>query len=715
MKQAKQVISVVLLQSFLFFAAAYSQTHFSFTQNTGNNATIAVPVSANPTINGVALSSGDEIGAFTPAGLCVGAVVWDGVGNKAITVWGDNDQTTVVDGIKSGEKISYHIWQKSSSVEYSNVAVTYSQGSDTYSVNGIYVVSSMSATGNTSQSHFTFTQNTGNNATVAVPVSANPTINGVALSSGDEIGAFTPAGLCVGAVVWDSVSNKAITVWGDNDQTTQVDGIKSGEKICYRIWKKSSNTEYSNVAVTYSQGSETYSVNGIYVIASIAASVSVPGPISLSVDSVSGHAGDTVVVPLRTVFPTGKNYSSFGVTLTGYKNNLQFLGADTASTLIGPKSWLFQVNGTDSIIFTASAGANDISGSGVLFKVKFKILNNASGFVPINIQHALFDTGTDSVVTTNGGVNVISLTPVYGDVDKNGQIQPADAAAILKYLVGIDTLDAQSLLNADVTNNGFVSALDATAILKYVVHLINSFPADSATMGPLTAQGVIAMNSGISSPLGSLVEVPLNLSQGNNILSFEGKIAYDPSGLSWQNIAWSSQLDNFTIRLAVDSTAGVIRFAGAGSLPDGNEGTFASLFFLAKKNGTSKITLEELRWNEEQKETNVSSTNIVTAVEQNKIEIPKEYSLSQNYPNPFNPSTTISYAVPSRSRVTLYIMNTLGQRVATLVEGEKNTGYYQVEWSPNVSSGIYFYRIEATSLDDPNKHFVDVKKLLLLK
>ncbi len=77
--------------------------------------------------------------------------------------------------------------------------------------------------------------------------------------------------------------------------------------------------------------------------------------------------------------------------------------------------------------------------------------------------------------------------------------------------------------------------------------------------------------------------------------------------------------------------------------------------------------------------------------------------------------------MPSRSRVTLYIINTLGQRVATLVEGEKGAGYYQVEWSPNVSSptgfstGIYFYRIEATSLNDPNKHFVDVKKLMLMK
>ncbi len=117
----------------------------------------------------------------------------------------------------------------------------------------------------------------------------------------------------------------------------------------------------------------------------------------------------------------------------------------------------------------------------------------------------------------------------------------------------------------------------------------------------------------------------------------------------------------------------------------------------------------EVQLNETTKDFGIKLLNGITS------NVPVHFSLTQNFPNPFNPSTTISYAVPSRSRVTLYIINTLGQRVATLVEGEKEVGYYQVEWSPNVASGIYFYRIEATSLDDPNKRFVDVKKLLLLK
>jgi hypothetical protein len=95
--------------------------------------------------------------------------------------------------------------------------------------------------------------------------------------------------------------------------------------------------------------------------------------------------------------------------------------------------------------------------------------------------------------------------------------------------------------------------------------------------------------------------------------------------------------------------------------------------------------------------------------------IPTLFLLKQNYPNPFNPSTSIEYALSSRSRIKLQIFNILGQTVAELVGSEQNAGYQSVVWNANVSSGIYFYRLEATSIDDPSKRFVETKKMLLLK
>ncbi len=96
-------------------------------------------------------------------------------------------------------------------------------------------------------------------------------------------------------------------------------------------------------------------------------------------------------------------------------------------------------------------------------------------------------------------------------------------------------------------------------------------------------------------------------------------------------------------------------------------------------------------------------------------EIPKAYSLFQNYPNPFNPSTNIQYGLPVRSTVRLIIYNILGQVVKELINSEQQAGYQSLVWNATVASGIYFYRIEAISIENPSKCFIQTKKMLLLK
>jgi hypothetical protein len=83
--------------------------------------------------------------------------------------------------------------------------------------------------------------------------------------------------------------------------------------------------------------------------------------------------------------------------------------------------------------------------------------------------------------------------------------------------------------------------------------------------------------------------------------------------------------------------------------------------------------------------------------------------LEQNYPNPFNPVTTIRFGLPARSHVTLSVFNTIGQQVATLVEGEQEGGYHEVRFDGStLASGVYFYRLHA-------ENFVQTKRLLLLR
>ncbi|MGB5530684.1 MAG: S41 family peptidase [Ignavibacteriaceae bacterium] len=98
-----------------------------------------------------------------------------------------------------------------------------------------------------------------------------------------------------------------------------------------------------------------------------------------------------------------------------------------------------------------------------------------------------------------------------------------------------------------------------------------------------------------------------------------------------------------------------------------------------------------------------------SSADKNNAEIVSDYCLNNNYPNPFNPSTTICYSIPILSLVTLKIYDVLGNEIVTLVNEEKSTGNYEVEFDgTGLSSGIYFYKLLAG-------RFVKTKKMLLIK
>ncbi|MFN0156673.1 MAG: phospholipase D-like domain-containing protein [Bacteroidota bacterium] len=100
---------------------------------------------------------------------------------------------------------------------------------------------------------------------------------------------------------------------------------------------------------------------------------------------------------------------------------------------------------------------------------------------------------------------------------------------------------------------------------------------------------------------------------------------------------------------------------------------------------------------------------IFVGVEEVGGEVPTAFSLSQNYPNPFNPSTVFNYQLATSNVVSLKVYDILGREVATLVDGKQNAGNYRVEFNAaGLSSGVYFYRLEAGS-------FVEQKKMILMK
>ena len=99
----------------------------------------------------------------------------------------------------------------------------------------------------------------------------------------------------------------------------------------------------------------------------------------------------------------------------------------------------------------------------------------------------------------------------------------------------------------------------------------------------------------------------------------------------------------------------------------------------------------------------------VTGVINEGTAIVRNFSLSQNYPNPFNPSTVIQYQIPQPGKVTLNIYDMLGREIRTLVNEFQQNGSHSITFDAiHLSSGVYFYRIQAGS-------FIETKKMLLLK
>ncbi|MCI0699251.1 S8 family serine peptidase [candidate division KSB1 bacterium] len=116
---------------------------------------------------------------------------------------------------------------------------------------------------------------------------------------------------------------------------------------------------------------------------------------------------------------------------------------------------------------------------------------------------------------------------------------------------------------------------------------------------------------------------------------------------------------------------------------------------------------------------------VMTGIASDPRSVPANFSLAQNYPNPlsgrlpFNSEATIRYELPVASRVTLTVFDVTGRAVALLASGFEKPGEHSVRWDGrdrqgnHVPSGIYFYRLEATSLSGAVASLT--KKLAVLK
>ncbi len=156
-------LKLLVIAVLAFSALASAQSHFSFT-TTSNNMTVIF--TSPPTLNGVALVAGDEVGAFKSDGTtCVGAMAWSNDPSQwQIAVMGKDTSPIVLPGMDTGETVRWKVWRASVNLEGEGTP-SFALGNGTYTANDMQVISSLAATAAVS---YTLTANNDGHGTVTL-------------------------------------------------------------------------------------------------------------------------------------------------------------------------------------------------------------------------------------------------------------------------------------------------------------------------------------------------------------------------------------------------------------------------------------------------------------------------------------------------------------------------------------------------------------------
>lgn len=182
------------------------------------------------------------------------------------------------------------------------------------------------------------------------------------------------------------------------------------------------------------------------------------------------------------------------------------------------------------------------------------------------------------------------------------------------------------------------------------------------------------------------------------LVSFNADVWPGSVALSWST---ASEVNNFgfEIQRSIDNTdffaIGFVN--GYGTTTELNHYTYTDQNLVP---GKYYYRLKQVDFDGTFEYSNIVEADVVGAV---------DFSLNQNYPNPFNPSTVISFSIPVSEYVTIKIYDMLGNEVGVIVNEELPAGTHKAEFvTEGLSSGTYFYRMQAGS-------YSDTKKMIFLK
>jgi hypothetical protein len=505
----------------------------------------------------------------------------------------------------------------------------------------------------TSAPHFTFTQT---DESYSIVVNA-ATLDGVPLAAGDEIGMFTPAGLCVGASVWTGNVPLALTAWKDAAQTPITDGYKDGEAISFRVWDASSglNTDYPATA-TYTTGNGTFG-NGLYsVISKLDATTEVQHAIKLkqgwswistnvtptnpAVDQIFSQTAHLAIL----INGAGQFYipgliNSIGnwQVLQGYKI---YVNANDSATFKGQRV-------TPTTPIPLNAGWNFVS----------YLPEN-----PIAIETALASIVSKLAIVKqdDGKFYIPGLINAIGNLKMGkGYKLYANSACTLTYSTSVDMAKEAPISKVAATDSAVHFSYRTDTGENYSI-VIDDAVIDNQ---PLMANSEIGVFIADGTCVGAVVwtgEKPIALIAWGDDSQTPAKDGY-ATGDEMSFRIWNANDKNVYAAVAQYSY------------------------------GSNKFGEASYSW------ISLLQASTIIGVAETTISQPTELKLLQNYPNPFNPSTWISFTVPILSDVRLEIYDLLGRKVRTLMKVQFSAGSHEIEWDglddngKSVGSGIYLF------------------------
>jgi subtilisin family serine protease len=281
----------------------------------------------------------------------------------------------------------------------------------------------------------------------------------------------------------------------------------------------------------------------------------------------------------------------------------------------------------------------------------------------------------------------VVATPVKassGDANGDGLVNVLDVVAIVDYILGENPQPFISEA-ADVNDDSLINVLDIVGVVNKILGLAKQ-QAASLAMDPaslLIDDQKIILNSPVAT-----YALQFTL-KGNGL---ENCVLSPTTSLKGFEIAKNKSSEQIKV---------VIYTLGGQTIP-------AGLHQLFSIEGGQELCLTDIVLVDR------NGNSIPTTVDNDKVAIPERFELFANYPNPFNPQTNISFALPKPVTVRLAIYNILGQKVKNFEEGRTPAGIHELIWDGRndkgitVSSGVYFYRLDAGE-------FSDTKKMLLLR